>query len=262
MANDWIKMRAALVNHPKVIAMSRALLADNDFRHWLTPGGGPANGQIVSTHALRCVTTSLLMCVWSVAREHGKFVGDDLHLPHSKLSDLDEVAGAPGIGQAMAAVKWVEQADGLWLRNFIEFNVPMTNAEKQAEYRRRKKALEDALLSGGNEEGQNVTTREKKRRSSIKKEKKKKSGAGDKSCTAASPAKHVGESPLETEVNRILHVYNLGQISEQQRDQQIEEAKAKHGLNGVKAASTDETTSADSSKPAKGAGHLQTEIRA
>lgn len=159
MADDWIKMRAALVDHPKVIAMSRALQADNDFRHWLTPGGAPGAVQIVSNRALRCVTTALLMCVWSVARATGKFDGDDLFLPHSNVVDLDEIAGAPGVGAAMVALGWVKELPrngGLFLPNFVEFNVPKTSAERQHEYRERQK---EALRNRSNENGENVTTR-------------------------------------------------------------------------------------------------------
>lgn len=172
MSGEWIKMRGALIDHPKVIAMGRSLMANSKFRDWLTPGGsGASNGQIVSTHALRCVTTALLMRCWSVAREHGKFVGNDLVLQHSTIYDIDDMAGAPGVGEAMQAVGWVCEENGITLPNFTEFNVPMTNAEKQAEYRARQKTLPKALQQnenelplGSNAEPHNVTTREEKRR--------------------------------------------------------------------------------------------------
>lgn len=162
MADDWIKMRGALVDHPKVIAMARALHENNDFRHWLTPGAPPASGQTVSTRALRCVTTALLMCVWSVSRATGRFVGDDLHLPHSTLPDLDEIAGAPGVGAAMVKLGWVVELAGnagLCLPNFKEFNVPKTNAEKQKDYRDRTRSVTSALPERGNENRQSVTPR-------------------------------------------------------------------------------------------------------
>lgn len=160
MAGDWIKMRGALVNHPKVIAMARHLHDHRPFREWLTPGGaGPMNGQIVSMHALRCVTTSLLMCCWSGAREHGKWDGDDLVLRHSTVGDLDEMAGAPGVGAAMEAVGWVLDDGGLRLPNFKEFNVPMSNAERQAEHRQRKKTVTTSLQSDRYENTENVTPR-------------------------------------------------------------------------------------------------------
>jgi len=198
MAGDWIKMRGALIDHPKVIAMCRALMATREFREWLTPGGsGHENGQIVSTHALRCVTTALLMRCWSVAREHGKFVGDDLVLQHSTISDIDEMAGAPGVGRAMQTIGWALDANGLTLPNFIEFNVPLTNAEKQADYRARQKALQHegkTLPTRSNEKAQNVTTREEKRREENKEQEHVQRAARFKEFWEAYPSKK-GKKP-------------------------------------------------------------------
>lgn len=169
MAGDWIKMRGALLSHPKVIAISKFLHNHEPFREWLTPGGGGVvNGCIVSDTALRCVTTALLMCVWSSAREHGKFVDDDLVLPYSDLSDLDQMAGAPGIGAAMEHVNWAVEKDGVTLPNFKEFNVPMTAAEKQKEYRDRKNGVTKPLPFRGNETTEIVTSREEERREELK----------------------------------------------------------------------------------------------
>jgi len=175
MAGDWIKMRGALLQSPKLIGMSRHLHDSQEFRDWLTPGGsGGMNGQTVSDDALRCVTSALLLRVWSASREFGKFVGDDLRLSHMTLSDLDAMAGAPGVGEAMAAVGWASESDtgnGVTLPNFKQHNVPMSNSEKQSEYRKRKgvtdvgnSGVTDVLPNSGNAKRQNVTTREEKRR--------------------------------------------------------------------------------------------------
>lgn len=167
-ADDWIKMRGALLDHPKVIAMTRRLLANADFRDWLTPGGGgQINGEIVSRAASRCVTVALVMCVWSTARSHGKFDGDDLHLPHSALDDLDEFANAPGLGEAMREVGWAEVRkgkQGIFLPRFKEFNVPMTEAERSKNYRARQSqgvtpAATRTSRNHRDENGRNVTTR-------------------------------------------------------------------------------------------------------
>lgn len=170
MAGDWIKMRGALLDHPKVVRIGRELQKNKDFREWLTPGGGgEMNGQLCSDAALRCVTTALLMRVWSIAREHGKFVGDDLVLEHSEIADIDQMAGAPGVGEAMEVVRWALPENGVTLLNFKEFNVPMTNAEKQREYRKRHAqgngADTQTLPIEGNETRENVTSRVEKRRS-------------------------------------------------------------------------------------------------
>lgn len=258
MSHDWIKMRGALVNHPKVIAMTRVLLADNDFRHWLTPGMSPTNGQVVRTHALRCVTTALLMCVWSVARAHGKFVDDDLHLAHSDVTDLDEIAGAPGVGAAMEAVQWVERrpgTEGLWMPNFVEFNVPMTGAEKQKNYRDRKKAeAAGALPRGSNESAKNVTSREEKRRVLKNKQKgsgPKPKGAGPQPFSAVLQG---SESPVENAIANANHLFNLGQITAAERDDLIEKAKSVG-----KGLTVGETQPADTSTLPAGVAGIQQE---
>lgn len=169
MAGDWIKMRGALLNHPKVIAITRALHANREFRDWLTPGGGGAmNGQIVSVSASRCVTVALLMRVWSSAREHGKFQDDDLILPYSEIADLDEMAGAPGVGDAMESVDWALPVNGVTLPNFKEFNVPMTEAERAKSYRERNKNVTQESRKGGDENTEIVTTRGEERRGELK----------------------------------------------------------------------------------------------
>jgi hypothetical protein len=162
-------MRGALLNHPKVIAITRALHAKQEFREWLTPGGGgQMNGQIVGVTASRCVTVALLMCVWSAAREHGKFIDDDLVLPFSEIDDLDQMAGAPGVGQAMLDVEWALLANGVTLPNFKEFNVPMTAAERAKNYRDSHKDVTEPSQNTRDENSEIVTPREEKRREEIK----------------------------------------------------------------------------------------------
>lgn len=170
MAGDWIKMRGALYDHPKVIAIARELQANRAFRDWLTPGGGgPMNGQVVSNAALRGVTVGLLLKIWSAAREHGKFDEDDLVLAHSEVSDLDEMAGAPGVGEAMASVGWAIEKGGVTLPNFKQFNVPMTPAERQKNYRENHRKQGDEPVTRPLRGGRNKSvTREEKRREDLK----------------------------------------------------------------------------------------------
>lgn len=165
MAGDWIKMRGALLDHPKVIAITKQLQANKAFKDWLAPN--QVNGQAISDSALRCVTTALLMRMWSGAREHGKFIDDDLVLPYSEIEDLDQMAGAPGIGLALEHVQWAIRANGVTLPNFKEFNVPMTAAEKQKRYRDTQKNVTDPLPNEGNEIAEIVTSRVEKSREEI-----------------------------------------------------------------------------------------------
>ena len=180
MANDWIKMRGGLFSSPKLIAIGKAMHDDRRFRDWLTPGGGGSmNGQIISDHALRCVTGALLTVTWSWSREYGKELPNgDCLLPHIDISGIDEIAGAPSVGSAMEAVGWAIEAgtddvlEGVILpKFFIEHNVPMSQAEKQRRYRNRRKdkiSVTETLPTVSNENGKNVTTREEKRREEVK----------------------------------------------------------------------------------------------
>lgn len=109
------------------------------------------NGQTVSDCALRCVVTALLMRVWSTAREHGKYVGDDLVFTHVDLADIDDIAGVSDFGDAMALVGWATVKDGesgVTLPNFKQYNVPVEgNAERQKAYRERQKSGDKARYS-------------------------------------------------------------------------------------------------------------------
>jgi hypothetical protein len=170
VAGDWIKMRSALLQSPKLIALTRRLQQEREFRDWLTPGGGGSmNGQMVSDDALRCVTGALLLRVWSAAREHGTYRDNDLFLPCIEVSDLDVMAGVPTFGEAMQSVGWAKQLDvplGVLFPNFKEFNVPLDPATKQKNYRERQKLERyDALPNASNEKPQNVTARVEKKRS-------------------------------------------------------------------------------------------------
>lgn len=162
-------MRGALLDHPKIIAMSRILQQNRAFRDWIIPGGGSDfNNPLVSHVASRAVTTALLLRAWSAAREHGKFLGDDLWLEHSWVEDMDHLAGAPGIGLAMEAVGWVKAHPtdkGVILPNFKEFNVPMTEAERAKGYRDRKRdGVTETSRTQRDENSENVTTRVEKSR--------------------------------------------------------------------------------------------------
>jgi hypothetical protein len=158
-------MRGALLEHPKVITMAEILSEDRKFRDWLHPGC--MSECVVSDDALRCVTVALLLRVWSGARSHGYFDGDDLVLPYSAIAHLDQMACAPGVGEAMQLVDWASGSNdalGIRLDDFKTYNAPMTNAEKQAAYRKRKEGVTDPLPDTSN----NAVTREEKSREESK----------------------------------------------------------------------------------------------
>jgi hypothetical protein len=142
MADDWIKMRGAILTDPKLIALSVHLLGNPNFRAWLSPSGSDSTpGQPVSDGALRRVTAGALLSVWSAAREHGKFDGDDLVLPFITVDALDDMAGCPGIGKGMQKVEWAVKdtpSNGVRLPRFKSYNVPKSNAERQRGYRERQ----------------------------------------------------------------------------------------------------------------------------
>lgn len=127
----------------KLIRLARRLGEQSEFRLWLSPIGDPRNNgatsaQQISEPALRCVALSLLTVTWSEARSQGKFDGDDLILEGLYLSDLDQLAGAPGLGKAMETVGWAVQMKNptcVKLPNFKEFNAPMTPAERMKKMR-------------------------------------------------------------------------------------------------------------------------------
>src|SRR5215469_1050780 len=79
MAGDWIKMRTGLRNHPKVVRIASALLADR-FR---VVGG--------------------LHAVWCLIDEFS----EDGILNGYSYSLIDEIIGWPGFSEAMAQVGWL-----------------------------------------------------------------------------------------------------------------------------------------------------------
>lgn len=95
MADEWIKMRRNLLNHPKVVRISSALLADK-FR---TVGG--------------------LHAVWSVFDEFSV----DGKLNGYSFSAMDSSIGWPGFCEAMGSVNWLLQdGQSLVVPEFDEHN--------------------------------------------------------------------------------------------------------------------------------------------
>lgn len=135
MAGDWVKMRSALLANPKVHAIAKAIGRDDRSGRTLTTGFNGPPEQVLSRHALRHVTVTALLCVWSAANEHS----DDGKLSCCDLEDLDEIAGVPGFGEAMAAVGWAvrnEAKNCVLLPNFSEHNT--TAKDRTATERQRR----------------------------------------------------------------------------------------------------------------------------
>ena len=140
MAGDWVKMRSALLANPKVHAIAKAIGRDSRAGAALTTGFSGCPDQVLSRNALRHVTVTALLCVWSSANEHSV----DGLLSCCDLEDLDEISGVPGFGDAMHSVGWAipdEAGKCVSLPNFSEHNTPAkdrTGAERQRRYRENR----------------------------------------------------------------------------------------------------------------------------
>ena len=140
MAGDWVKMRSALLANPKVHAIAKVIGRDPRAGAALTTGFSGCPDQVLSRNALRHVTVTALLCVWSSANEHS--VGGILSC--CDLEDLDEISGVPGFGDAMHSVGWAipdEAGKCVSLPNFSEHNTPAkdrTGAERQRRYRENR----------------------------------------------------------------------------------------------------------------------------
>ena len=135
MAGDWIKMRADLHTHPKVVRMASALKADR-----LRIVGG--------LHSAWC-----LFDVHSV----------DGLLDGYSAETLDDLIGFPGFSRAMMAVGWLEEnGESLVMPRFEAHNGQ--SAKRRAEDADRKRNVRKASAS----EADKKRTREEKRREDIK----------------------------------------------------------------------------------------------
>lgn len=135
MAGDWIKMRADLHTHPKVVRMASVLKADR-----LRIVGG--------LHSAWC-----LFDVHSV----------DGFLDGYSADTLDDLIGFPGFSRAMMAVGWLEEnGESLVMPRFEAHNGQ--SAKRRAQDADRKRNVRKASAS----EADKKRTREEKRREDIK----------------------------------------------------------------------------------------------
>ena len=132
MAGDWIKMRADLFTHPKVVRMASALKADT-----LRTVGG-------------------LMSVWCLFDAHSV----DGHLDGYSIDYLDQHLRWGGFSGAMVSVGWllVDQPSGLRLPRFDAHNGQ--SAKRRAQDADRKRAGRTVSAT----EADTLRTREEERR--------------------------------------------------------------------------------------------------
>lgn len=134
MAGDWIKMRADLHTHPKVVRIASALKADR-----LRVVGG--------LHAV--------WCLFDVHSTDGELDG---YNPEA----LDDLIGWPGFTAAMMAVGWMEQtADSLVTPRFDEHNGQ--SAKRRAQETERKRLARETSAPNADKK----RTREEKRREEV-----------------------------------------------------------------------------------------------
>lgn len=147
MAGEWIKMRTSLLTNPKVNGIARILEESPDTGRALSNGFNGPLREIVTRNVTRHVTVSSLLVVWGAANEHTK----DGIFENADLSDIDDMVGIPGFGEALVSVGWAEydeERQRVIFPNFSEYNTSgsersasgKTGAERQREYRERKKA--------------------------------------------------------------------------------------------------------------------------
>lgn len=136
MAGDWIKMRANLHTHPKIVRMASALGADR-----LKIVGG-------------------LHAVWCLFDAHS----EDGRLDGYTLNAIDQHIGFPGFSGAMERVSWlVSEPDGITLPQFDTHNGQSAKRRATDADRKRQKRAGDVVkpsASGADKK----RTREEERR--------------------------------------------------------------------------------------------------
>lgn len=144
MAGDWIKMRPSLLTSPKVNGIARIIEDDSKVGRILSTGFNGRMSEIVTRNVMRNVTVASLLTVWGAANEHTT----DGIFKNADLSDIDDMVGIPGFGDAMASVGWAifdDKEYSVILPNFNEYNTcgkdraAEKNAERQRKHREKLK---------------------------------------------------------------------------------------------------------------------------
>lgn len=174
MAGDWIKMRASLCTNPKVLLIADIISESTDVGRRLSTGYNGALCEIVTCDVTRDITIASLLRVWCATNEHT----EDGVWRNSTLRTIDQAAGIPGFGEAMALAGWAvydESASTVTMPNFLENNAPAKNnartsgAERQARYRQKlkEKAASRDVTRDATVTSQSDTREEKRREDSV-----------------------------------------------------------------------------------------------
>jgi hypothetical protein len=154
MAGDWIKMRVWLAKDPKVIAIANFLSTHRPFIDWMTDpvlsSKRDSHAYVtrdcpVTCHVVSCVTVTGLLQVWGVTREDGHRDGDDLVVDCTDFSTVDEIAGFPGLGQALESVGWViydEENNLAVFPKFFQRNVSSDELKRSRNAERKRRQRE------------------------------------------------------------------------------------------------------------------------
>jgi hypothetical protein len=208
MAGDWIKMRTSLLTNPKVNGIARELECSTVAGKALSNGYSGVMSEIVTRAVMRHVTVSSLLVLWGAANEHTK----DGVFSNADLSDIDDMTGIPGFGDAMAVVGWAvydAENQSVTLPNFTEYNTSgsersvtaKSNAQRQKEYRDRQPTLKSNATD-------NVTSNATSNVTSNRREEKRREDNKDSVAKATG-----GKPPLVTDPDEIIFGYGLPMLT-------------------------------------------------
>jgi hypothetical protein len=150
VANDWIRMRTSIDRDPKVQEMARVLAGNAAFCGWL---GDPVRQTVthayhhVSPVIVRDIVVTALLRVWGAVREQAERVGDHAVMVPCSSFAIDEIAGVPGMAEAMVYVDWLameEDTSGRPRAVFLNYLENQKLADESQEEIRRARSRESS----------------------------------------------------------------------------------------------------------------------
>lgn len=162
MAGDWIKMRADLHTHPKVVRISSALRAD------------------------RLRTVGALHAVWCLFDAHSTDGTLEGYTPEA----IDDLIGWPGFAAAMQAVEWLEVSeDFVSLPRFDEHNGKSAKRRAMETERKRRERVAETSGNVSASDADKKRTREEKRREEVCSSLRSEHTQGERSSPGPKPSK-------------------------------------------------------------------------